>query len=324
MANKGHRGEFVANSTVILNDVLDGWREWRKVKPRTAKTYDDQVRIHITPKFGRSRLRDINRAELKAWLNGMQRKDGRKGAMSEGTKPIICSTLSNILDYCVDAELLNINPCRTLGRAKPKQGKLDARILGDGELEKLLAACERFMWLRDVIKMTLYGAFRLGEVCGLEWQDIDFDAGRITVRQQLSKDGRSTGTTKGGNVQSIPMSPQARVLLAELKLKAENKAPNAPVFVNSLGGYRRHRDVQHAFNKARERAGLSTEPRALRFHDLRHTSISMLANMPGADMVQGQAFARHSNMLTTLRYVHKQEKPEWTDQVGKAFAAFGS
>jgi len=29
-------------------------------------------------------------------------------------------------------------------------------------------------------------------------------------------------------------------------------------------------------------------------------------------------------MLTTLRYVHKQEKPEWTDQVGKAFAAFGS
>ena len=78
-------------------------------------------------------------------------------------------------------------------------------------MEKLLAACERFAWLRDMVRMTLYGALRLGEVCGLEWGDIDFDAGRITVRQQLRKDGHSTGATKGGKVQSIPMSPQARV-----------------------------------------------------------------------------------------------------------------
>ena len=176
-------------------------------------------------------------------------------------------------------------------------------------------------WLRHIILLTLYGALRLGEVCGLEWQDIDFEAGRITVRQQV---GRSNGTPKGGKVESIPMSPQARKLLAELKLAAADKSPGAPVFVNGLGGYRSPCDVQRAFDKARSRAGLSTEPRAFRFHDLRHTSISLLANQPGANMVQVQAFARHATMATTLKYVHKIEQPEWTDTVGTAFAASGS
>ncbi len=324
MTHKVNRGEVVANTSATLNDVLDGWREWRKVKPRTAKGYDDHIRVHIAPKFGRSRVRDISRADIKGWLNSMKRKDGRPGEMSDGTKAIILATLSNVLDYCVDAGMIGEQPARSLGRAKPRQGKIAARILGDGELEALLAACERFPWLRDVIRMTLYGALRLGECCGLEWCDIDFDAGRIVVRQQVSEDGTVGGTPKGGRVESIPMSPQARVLLAELKIAAVDKSPGAPVFTNVLGGYLLPRNVQRAFEKARRYAALSTEPRVLRFHDLRHTSISMLANQPGADIVQVQAFARHSNMLTTLGYVHKIEKPEWTDVVGTAFEAFGS
>jgi integrase len=306
-----------------LNDVLDGWREWREVKPRTEQTYDDLLRLHIAPKFGRSRIRDITRADLKAWLNSMKRKDGREGPISEGTKSLACSTLSSVLDYCVDAGMIGVNPARTLGRSKPRQGNIEARILGDGELEALLLSSANFPWLRDIIKMTLYGALRLGEVIGLAWGDVDFEAGRIVVRQQVGQDGR-IGTTKGGRVESIPMSPQARKLLAELKIAAADKSPDAPVFTNTLGGYRRHRDVQGAFVKARRYAGLSDEPRALRFHDLRHTSISMLANMPGADMMQVQAFARHATLVTTLGYTHKVEKPEWSDTVGEAFEAFGS
>jgi integrase len=323
MTNKAHRGELVVNSTDTLADLLDGWRTWRNVKPRTEKLQDDHLRVHILPRFGRMKVRDVTRADLRAWLNSMKRKDGREEPISEGTKAIVLSTLSSVLDYAVDAGIIGVNPCRTLGKAKPRQGKIKARILGDGELEALLAACERFKWLQDIILMTLYGALRVGEVCGLEWQDVDFDAGRITVRQQIDRSG-TVGTPKGGKPAAIPMPPQARKLLAELKLGAEDKTPNAPVFTNGFGGYRMSCDVQRAFRKARCIAGLSTEPRAFRFHDLRHTSISMLANQPGADMVQVQAFARHANMQTTLGYVHKIEKPEWTDTVGEAFAAFGS
>ena len=322
MTHRVNRGEVAANTSVTLNDVLDGWRTWRSLKPRSEQTYDDHVRIHIAPRFGRVRVRDITRADVRGWLNAMKRMDGRSGPISEGTKMIVCSTLSSILDYCVDAEIVGVNQCRTLGKAKPRQEKIEARILGAVELDALLAACERFTWLREIILLTLYGALRLGEVCGLEWQDIDFEAGRITVRQQVGKDGR-IGTPKGGKVETIPMSPQARRLLASLKIAAADKSGGAPVVTNTLGGHRGPRDVQRAFDKARRYAGLTDEPRSLRFHDLRHTSISMLANVPAADIVQVQAFARHANMQTTLGYVHKIEKPEWTDAVGSAFEAFG-
>lgn len=173
--------------------------------------------------------------------------------------------------------------------------------------------------------MTLYGALRLGEVIGLQWGDVDFDTGYITIERQVGLDGR-TGTPKGGRTDRIPMMPQMRALLAEMKMRAkpENSKPDSPVFVNSLGGHRQSRDVQATFDKARRYAALSDEPRAFRFHDLRHTSVSMLANRPGADMVQVQAFARHANLQTTLGYVHKIEKPEWADEMGDAFAAFGS
>jgi integrase len=133
--------------------------------------------------------------------------------------------------------MLSINPCRTLGKAKPRQGEIAARILGDGELEALLASCERFTWLQDIILMTLYGALRLGEVCGLEWQNIDFESGQITVRQQIGTDG-TFGTPKGGKPASIPMSSQARKLLLELKIAAADKSDGAPVFCNTFGAHR--------------------------------------------------------------------------------------
>jgi hypothetical protein len=49
----------------------------------------------------------------------------------------------------------------------------------------------------------------------------------------------------------------------------------------------------------------------------------MLANIPGADMMQVKDFARHATLVTTLGYVHKIEKPEWANEMGVAFEAFG-
>ena len=86
-----NRGEVVANTSVTLADVIEGWVEWRKVKPRTASTYDQHVRVHLLPRFGRMKVRDISRAELKGWLNLLAHKDMHGGQMSEGTKRILLS-----------------------------------------------------------------------------------------------------------------------------------------------------------------------------------------------------------------------------------------
>ncbi len=78
--------------------------------------------------------------------------------------------------------------------------------------------------------------------------------------------------------------------------------------------------------KARRYARLSTEPRAFRFHDLRHSAITALANAPGAVLPEVQAFARHATLATTLGYVHRipgTDREAWSEQAGEAMGGFG-
>lgn len=117
MIHRVNKGEVVANPTVTLNDLLDGWRGWRKVKPRTEQSQDSNIKLHIAPKFGNAKVKDITVADLRVWLNTMKRKDGEP--MSEGTKTVILAALSSILDYAVDAQVVSGNVCRTLARRSP-------------------------------------------------------------------------------------------------------------------------------------------------------------------------------------------------------------
>ena len=80
------------------------------------------------------------------------------------------------------------------------------------------------------------------------------------------------------------------------------------MFTNSLGRPRRRRDVQRAFDRAREAAALQvTLDGKVVFHSLRHTRISRLANNREIPLPHVQAFARHNKLETTLEYVHKVE-----------------
>ena len=290
------------------------------MKPRTRATQAAHVRLYISKPLGRARVRDINRAAVVRWLAGLRRQDGKPGPLSDGTKALVLATLSSILDYAVLSDIVASNPCKSLDRkAKPRQGKIEDRVLAPDELDALLVACKRFPWLRPMIQTALLAALRLGEVCGLDWQDIDFERGVIVVRQNYGKDG-NLGTPKSGEVKEVPLVPELRRLLAGHKIAAENTAPDAPAFVNKIGGRRRPNEVGRAFTKARTYAGLSTGPRALRFHDLRHTTITTLANTPRAVLTQVQAFARHESLQSTLLYIHRVEDATWTEQAGAALA----
>jgi integrase len=85
---------------------------------------------------------------------------------------------------------------------------------------------------------------------------------------------------------------------------AKNKRDEAPLFQNRLGNYRRRGDIDRAWQRVRVRAGLSIKPRALRFHDLRHTAASRAASAPNASLPNVQKFLRHRTLQTTLGYVH--------------------
>lgn len=164
----------------------------------------------------------------------------------------------------------------------------------------------------------------MGEVCGLQWQDVDFERGVLVIQRQLSPN-MDFGTPKGGKSAEVPMMPELRRLLAAKKLASGAVSPTSPVLpAVTYGGYLNPATVGHAFNEARSRAGLSTEPRAFRFHDLRHSAISQLANAPAGVLPQVQAFARHATLVTTMGYIHRVENETWIEQAALALAGVTS
>lgn len=314
-------GQRVASVSTTVSDLLPGWRDWRKVKPRTEETQERHVRLYIENRWGRTKARDIVRADIVTWLRTMKKQNG--GEMNDGTKAVILSTFSSILDYAVQADVLAANPCRSLGRRdKPRASAKEARIYTREELAALIEANNRRPWMQEILRFTVLTGLRLGEVCGLTWGQVDFEKGVLVIDRQLGKDGR-VGTPKGGVTATMPMIPDVRKMLAERHLAA-GRPTEGPVFPNSTGAHRHPRDVQNAFGRARARAKLSSDPRALTFHDLRHTCASMMANMPGAVLPQVQAYLRHGKLTTTMGYIHRVENEEWAEQAGAALAGFGS
>jgi len=310
------KGEIVGDPTVTVGELAEKWRGLRKVKPRTVRNYDNSYRCHVEKRWARVRARDVQRVGIVEWLSGLRRLDGKP--LDEDTKGIALSVLTNILDVGVEMNVIASNPCRSLPRrSKPHPTRIEPRILQDGELARLTDAAPA--WLGDVILVTYYAALRLGEVCGLQWQDVDFDRNVLVIQRQLSPD-MAWGTPKGGKTAEVPMVPELRRLLAEKKLAA-GAAATSPVLPGMrCGGYMSPRSVGRSFEVAREKAGLSKEPRVLRFHDLRHSAISRLANAPGAVLPQVQAFARHATLVTTMTYIHRIESATWAEEAAAALA----
>jgi len=246
-------------------------------------------------------VRDIEPLDVVAWLRGLKRKDGRPGELAGGTKRLIFDVLSTVLDYAVEKKALNANPCKQIPRkAKPKSGTLDARILSLEEQDALLAACSP--WLRPIVVTALLAGLRLGEVCGLRWGDVDFEAEKLHIRRTLSMaDGKSFGSPKGGREQAIDLNPQLRALLFELPTRFGGA--EAPVFQTQRSGKHLHpRCVHDGFTRARDKT-LSDKPRRFRFHDCRHTCASRLVN-GGLPATWVQGYLRHADLATTLRYLH--------------------
>ena len=313
------KGEVVGSVSTTVGEVVERWREARKVKRSTGDTYDDQIRRRILPRWRNVRVRDVTRADIAAWVGGLRREDGRPGPLGEGTKRLILAVFSEVMAYAVHADVISVNPVSTLDRKhKPRPKERPGRILGDGELENLLGVCSD--WLADIVTVTLYQALRLGEAVGLRWKDVDFEAGTLMICRTAYDDG-SFGTPKGGKECTIPLTGEARRVLARLWMVA-GRPEDGPVFRNGYGGFRRYKDVQRAFVKARRKAGLSESPRPFLFHDLRRSCISRLANAPGAVLPQVQKFARHSKLAQTFAYVVATEDASWAEQADAALAGF--
>lgn len=148
--------------------------------------------------------------------------------------------------------------------------------------------------LRDIVLVALRTGMRLGEIGGLRNVDVDLAQGFIMVRgSYCSREGKRKNTTKSKKARRIEINTDVRKILRMRQHKPQMD-PLFNIHMNSI----------KFFSRTCRLAGV----KEIHFHSLRHTCLTNLANGYGMEkplpLPKVQQIAGHSDIKTTMRYVH--------------------
>lgn len=231
-------------------------------------------------------------------------------------------TLALILDEAVKQGTLQGNPVRAVGA--PPRDDSDRPALSSSQNRALVAAA-RELRLGAAVVLLHFDAWRVSEVLGLAWDDIDFETGRVDLRRisvyrkgmgRILKPHAKTPDTMG----EIWLSPTSlEFLKARRKAQAEERAtaprwetvncdgePVDLVFTNFTGGLVQRYRVQRAVERAAKAAGI--DPTGLATHGGRRTVVTVLWSEGDENLDDIAQYVGHADPRTTAGYVKRKGK----------------
>ena len=250
-----------------------------------------------------SKGRDACAAET--FTRGKPRKDKKTGELiaptayrrSGATVNRYIGTLSHLFSFAVkERRLMDRNPVGDIRRKKEPRGR--TRFLSDEERAALLDACARSEWapLHALVLLAITTGARRGELLSLKWADVDLKTGRATLHD-----------TKNGEQRTLPLAGKALEALRQLKLQnsasSEYLFPSPAVVLDPKTG-RPQLDAPYGHFDAHWYAALEAcGIQDFRFHDLRHTTASMLAAQ-GVSLLEIADVLGHKTIAMVKRYSH--------------------
>jgi len=270
-----------------------------KKKPRSAEMDHVNLRRHVLPVLGTARVGTLTRADVARLHHGMR---GTPGAANR--------VLALLSKMCALAEQWGLrdpgtNPVKGIERYRESRRE---RHLSPVELGRLGEVLRRVELERTespstvvLVRLLLLTGARLGEVLGLCWESIDWQAG--SVRLDDSKTGPKT----------LYLSDPAKAVLAGMPRQEGN-----PWCLPGRVHGRPLVNPQKPWRRIRTQAGLDD----VRLHDLRHTYAAVAAR-GGLSLPMIGALLGHSEPQTTQRYAHLVGNPVQAaaEQVGEAVKA---
>ena len=275
------------------------WTDRREAERTTLADaldrYKREVTIHKKSAYGEGCLVERLKATRLAAFNlatiqGVDIATYRDERLAEGaaanTVRIELALLSHLYTVAAsDWGMPLVNPVKLARKPKLPRGRdrrLDPRPDENGQTEedRLLAACKasKSRWLEPIVRLAMETAMRRGEILGLRWNHIDM----IHATAHLPD-------TKNGEARTVPLSPAALAVLAELP-----QSIDGGVFPIGDSGF------VHTFQRAAEKAGLED----FHFHDLRHEATSRFFERGDLDMMQIASITGHKSLSMLKRYTH--------------------
>lgn len=183
-ANKITVGEWV---DCWLNDYIK-----MKVRPRTWEKYKSCIDCYIKPRYQKVLLKDLKSPDLQRHFNSLLQTGGNHGCgISSSTVRGCRRYFSMCLDSAIKAGLLEKNIVKLT--ESPKLTKAEIVTLSPDEIKLLLSKASSISnndyintMFPTLLEIALHTGMRQGELLGLKWTDIDFDANCIYIRRSLT------------------------------------------------------------------------------------------------------------------------------------------
>lgn len=311
----------VPDERLTVADYLTGWlAEVVKIqrRPKTYQGYESVVRLHLVPGLGKKRLARLTAREVRAFVAGVRTacQCCRHGWDARRAEPRCCAAgeccssllstrmvqsihavLRNALEDAVREELIPRNVARLVRVATPTYTVGRGLPVADA---RLLIRASRDDRLHAVYVLALTLGLRRGELLGLHWSDVDLAGGTLEVvwnLQRVEGEVRLVPPKTRHSLRTIPLPELCLDVLREHRKRqmAERLSAGARwaesglVFTTTVGSPIEPDNLRRRWYPLRERLGMQ-----LRFHDLRHTCVTLLLDLS----VRRTSCRRSSDMPT--------------------------
>ena len=302
--NKAIIGREIATRFLSCRYITVGkvYREWlnavvNRVKESTLANYINKFEKHILPEFGDVPCADLTVGRINAFIN-KKLADG----LSASYVRDIFTVFKTMLKYAQEEYGFSLSLKNVV---LPKVERKQVEKISDTEQKKLVSYLKANMSLNAFgILLSLFMGLRIGELCGLKWEDVDFRNKILHIRRTVQRISSANGNRKTKIVISAPKSATSfrEIAIPDMLMKYfEMFRDEADHFI--LSGTDKPvepRTMQYRYKKIQRTADVENH----NYHKLRHTFATNSAEK-GFNVKALSAVLGHSSVTLTLnRYVH--------------------
>lgn len=312
----------VAKDKTVEEVALD-YLEYQKnaglIEETTYFTQKENLERMVFKYIGDYDFKTLDRTAIIKWHTALSHKGYAQSSIALSTRII-----SKVYSYSVFIGELNKNPFNTIKR---QQSSVRITHLSEDQAQKYLIAVyldfDPSDWMFASCLLAYYAGLRRGEILGLRWRDIDFEANTLSVTTSvgLREGGKYTKNPKSkSSIRTFPMVPQLADGLHQRYLMLQ---PSPSDFVCSMKGSECASPVtlDAEFRKFRDRNNLvDVYGKPLILHGLRHNLGFVGAK--SIDIASLSHMLGHNNRAITLNVYGDSDTDAMIMAAGKLGEAF--
>lgn len=303
------------SKTICSKSISSLYSEWfrsiqHKVKESTAANYTMKAKKHILPSFGKKSVDSIVQDDIYSFIEQKQ----NEGLSNRYVSDIII-LMKTIYKYAVRTYHV-FNPMD--GIVMPKKKMPEIELLDESEQITLQNYINRNQCHSTLgVALSMSTGIRIGELCALQWKDIDLEKRILTVRKTMQRIQCPTETSKTKLIITDPKSESSRrkIQIPDCMVGFLNKfkEKSGKYVLTGTNKPIEPRTMQYRFATILKNAKLPS----VHFHALRHIFASSCIKL-GFDVKALSELLGHSSVEITLnRYVHSsfEQKKEYMKRI---------